>query len=806
MSPHGTLQAADGGPATRRPGRPRRGGPMLGLGLRLAVSGGREALVRLVVLAVAVGLGVGLLLIAVAGTNAVNAQNDRYAWLDTVGGSPPQQPGGRPTGAHHQSPPPASVSRVPAWMVVTTDEFSGQDITRVDLAATGPSSPVPPGIPADPGPGQYYVSPALAALLRATPANELADRYPGTQAGVIGEAGLPSPGILLIVIGHAPAQLSGAPGATKVTAFNTTPPSSCGGGCAGQQGIGASGMDLVLSVIALALLAPVLIFIGTATRLSAARREHRFAAMRLVGATRRQISALSAVESTVAAGAGVLVGFGLFFALRDPMAAIPFTGAPFYPSDLSLTVPDILVVVIGVPALAVVAARLALRRVRISPLGAARRAAPAPPRWWRVIPLVAGIAELGFFVVHGQPAAISGQVEAFTSGFALLIIGLMTAGPWLTMAGARILARRTSSPGGLIAARRLADDPRAAFRAVSGLVLALFITTVAVAIATTENAKTPIDWVGPAASGVLIQDFTEVPSLPNGQPEPQYLAEIGASAAPVGRLRQIDGVQGIVEVYDKPNLTIPASVFGSPMQAGVVPCAQLAQIPAYGRCPAGAVTAAFPATLFQNIYLSGYHVSLTLAQVTWPAANVTAAQLAALPLDTLNVATNGSTPAIEQARTVLDRAYPFLRAPQTLGDDKSGSAETEGYLELFNVVILASLLIAGCALAAGAAGGLADRKRPFSLLRLTGARLAMLRRVITLETAVPLLATAAVSVGVGFAGAAMYASAELHRPLVAPGTAYYALTAAGILAALAVLVGTFPLLAGLTGPEVARNE
>ena len=35
---------------------------MIGLGLRLAISGGREAVIRLLVLAVAVGLGVGLLL------------------------------------------------------------------------------------------------------------------------------------------------------------------------------------------------------------------------------------------------------------------------------------------------------------------------------------------------------------------------------------------------------------------------------------------------------------------------------------------------------------------------------------------------------------------------------------------------------------------------------------------------------------------------------------------------------------------------------------------------------------------------
>src|SRR5689334_24699447 len=103
-------------------------------------------------------------------------------WRGQVGRACPQshKPGARSAGAHHESPPPASASRAPTWLLVTTDEFGRQDITRVDLAATGPSSPVPPGIPADPGPGQYYVSPALAAVLRAAPANELADRYPGT--------------------------------------------------------------------------------------------------------------------------------------------------------------------------------------------------------------------------------------------------------------------------------------------------------------------------------------------------------------------------------------------------------------------------------------------------------------------------------------------------------------------------------------------------------------------------------------------------------------------------------------------------
>ena len=92
-------------------------------------------------------------------------------------------------------------------------------------------------------------------------------------------------------------------------------------------------------MVALALLMPVLIFIGTATRLSAARREQRFAAMRLVSATPRQTSVIAAVESAVAAAAGIVIGFGLFFVLRIPLAAIPFTGQSFFPAELSLSLP-----------------------------------------------------------------------------------------------------------------------------------------------------------------------------------------------------------------------------------------------------------------------------------------------------------------------------------------------------------------------------------------------------------------------------------------------------------------------------------
>ena len=267
--------------------------------------------------------------------------------------------------------------------------------------------------------------------------------------------------------------------------------------------------------MALAILAPVLIFITTATRLSAARREQRFAAMRLAGATRKQVSLLAATESTAAAVLGAALGFGIFFLLRTPVAGIPFVGQPFFPAELTLSLTDILLVALGVPVASAAAARLALRRVHISPLGVARRQTPKPPRPWRVLPLLAGFADLGFFIVHGKPASPSAQVLAFVPGYLLIIAGLVIAGPWLTMAAARIMARRTSRPSTLIAARRLADDPRAAFRAVSGLVLALLITTAAVVAIATQDAKDLTQLGSPAAANVLTNQLADrTPATP----------------------------------------------------------------------------------------------------------------------------------------------------------------------------------------------------------------------------------------------------------------------------------------------------
>lgn len=230
---------------------------MIRLGVRLALAGGREAAVRLGIIAAAVALGAGLLLATVAGVHAVDAQNQRYAWLNT----------GLVSDTVDSS---AATAASPAWWLARIDHFDGRTIYRVDVAGTGPGAPVPPGIRRLPGPGEVYLSPELAELLAAAPAGELADRFPGPPVGTIGRTALPAPDSLIAVVGHRPEQLSRLPGAEPVTSIAAADPSQCDE-C--QVGIGELAVRVMLSVVAAAILFPILMFIGTATRLAATDRK-----------------------------------------------------------------------------------------------------------------------------------------------------------------------------------------------------------------------------------------------------------------------------------------------------------------------------------------------------------------------------------------------------------------------------------------------------------------------------------------------------------------------------------------------------
>ena len=743
---------------------------MIPLGLRLTFGSGREALLRVLVTAAAVALGVGLLLAAMAGINGLHAQSDRGAWLNS---------------AVQPTPPASPASGL--WWEPSTDSFGGQLIDQIDVAAAGPDAPVPPGMSRLPGPDQYFASPKLVSLLRSQPADELRDRYPGRLVGTIGSAGLPSPNSLIIVIGHSVGQLSKQPAAIEIGAIHRGL-ANCYG-CQSEIGSGPV-LEFILVGAAVALVLPILILIATASRLSAARREERFASMRLVGATPRQISTISAVEAVIAALAGVVLGFGLFFAVRPLLYHVPFTGAPMAKGDLSLHTVDILIAVVGVPIAAVVSARLALRRVRISPLGVTRRVRTSPPGIARIVPLLAGIAFLAYFDAAGKPGAIGSQLLELLVGFVLLIVGLVLAGPWLTTAGSRIMAKRASGAATLIAGRHLLDNPKAAFRFVSGLVIALFVASAAIGAL---SSVTQVTGGGSANASLatLADPFCTLST--NDCPTASVVASVPPSV--LNELRATPGVQGVTAVHEPPSQTQEGRSFG------VVACDELAKTPAIGRC-APRATVASVGYFLSKVLGHTAHASTT----TWPSWNRSATQLTSLPVSAVVVATNGSSGAIEKVRTELERAFPLQGTPVTVEALGPSTARLLTMIQaMTDVIIVASLIIAACSLAVNIAAGLTERRRPFSLLRLAGVPRKLLHRVVALESALPLLMVAAVSIAVGLLAAALYLHSQVGLAFSLPGFSYWTTVIGGLAVSMAIIAATFPILDRITGPEVARN-
>jgi hypothetical protein len=398
---------------------------------------------------------------------------------------------------------------------------------------------------------------------------------------------------------------------------------------------------------------------------------------------------------------------------------------------------------------------------------------------------------LAYFDAVGKPGSNGSQILELLVGFVLLIVGLVLAGPWFTTAGSRLMAKRANRPATLISGRRLLDNPKAAFRFISGLVIALFVASAMIG-ALSSIAAASGSGGGNAGKDTLAEQFcsfstsncpasAQVPSIPG-----QVLAE----------LRTTPGVRAVTVVHQNPTQAQLGISFG------VVVCDQLAKTPAIGKCAPGATTASVGYFL-SNLLGHNSHASSTV----WPTADLSVAEAERLPVDAVVVATNGSPGSFERARTVLERVFPFQGTPVAVeANDPSNVRLLAMIQDMTDVIVVASLIIAACSLAVNIVAGLGERKRPFSLLRLTGVPTSLLHRVVALESALPLFLVAAVSIVVGLVSAALYLHSQVGIAFRIPGIAYWATVVGGLAASLAIIASTFPILNRITGPEVARNE
>ena len=233
----------------------------------------------------------------------------------------------------------------------------------------------------------------------------------------------------------------------------------------------------VLAVgLAGALLVPLVTLGSSTARLAARSRDDRLATLRLLGASAARVRRIAVTEVTLMAAAGVGLGTALAATLPFALGALPVYGDPLGTGQLWLpwwawaALPPALVAVAAVSALA------GLRAVALTPLGVRTRQNAPRLSWLRaVVALVVLVAA----VLLVQLASPGWGVVAIVAALAVAILSLMAVlglvGPLAVGVAARVTAARTADPAALVAARGIVDDPRAAWRAVSGLALASFV-------------------------------------------------------------------------------------------------------------------------------------------------------------------------------------------------------------------------------------------------------------------------------------------------------------------------------------------
>ncbi|QYN22966.1 FtsX-like permease family protein [Amycolatopsis sp. DSM 110486] len=751
------------------------------LGLRLAVGGGRmsgQALLRLTMTAVGIGLVVAVLLPAASVSSVVDAREDRAAATAEI----------------TQPNPGVDPLYVVKWSAIRGNQFV--DIHSV--AAEGPHAPVPPGLSAVPKPGELIVSPELARLLAEPDGAGLRARLPAAPSGTITKPGLVDAGEITAWYGTTVADAKSNPDVETVYGF--------GGGEPPRIAVATTTLIAVLPVV-IALLLPLLIFVTTASRMGAAQRDQRLAALRLLGVDARQIRWVAAGESLLGATIGLVLGVALFLAVRPTLSSLDLFGYRVFGEDFVPPWPLAVLVVVLVPALAVGAALFGLRRTIVEPLGVVRQGKPVRRRmWWRWVITGVGVLLVGTAYATEPGQSSDSVLIALTGGSAFLLVGVTVLLPWIVEGIASRL--HGGPPAWQLAVRRLQLDSGTPSRVVSGLVVVvagsilLQVVLNSLLAADAAEAKTDPSWAGAAHVSVLADKATAA--------EAQQRVSGVAGLTQVGTIRRSSAVAGdqwtSVEIGSCAALALraqlPSCVDGSVFSVGDAPM------------PTGSVR--FTESSSDT---GGPQWTVPSGVVRVPASSaarnldgtllVTDSAIAGLPvpveLTTVFVKGPGTTAELGDR---VATAVASLTWHVEVDTDERASAPT-GVLGTIRAVLLTAslfvLAVAALSLLMLAVEQITERRRALAALAASGVPLGVLARSSFAQTALPVVIGVVLAVLTG-TGLTLPILRAADIPLKLDGGLIASMAGAAVAAVLVVTACTIPLLRQITKVESLRAE
>ncbi|MDO4887305.1 MAG: hypothetical protein Q3979_01155 [Actinomycetaceae bacterium] len=241
-----------------------------------------------------------------------------------------------------------------------------------------------------------------------------------------------------------------------------------------------------LALVAGALLVVPIFSLGaSAARLGAKGRAKRLASLRLVGVTPAQTVGISLVETAVQWVIGASIGTILYLVTLPAWGQVSFMSIQIEAANMRLSFLALTGLLVALLFIALLSTAAGLNRVRISPLGVARHEASPALKRWRLFVFIAAIVAFWIYTATASQsqstADYATQLIATAIFIAIIIFAFSVVGPWSLQLLARPAVRTRSVPR-LLAARRIVDDPKAAWRTVSALsllcLIAGFVATV----------------------------------------------------------------------------------------------------------------------------------------------------------------------------------------------------------------------------------------------------------------------------------------------------------------------------------------
>ncbi|MCK2236666.1 MULTISPECIES: FtsX-like permease family protein [unclassified Crossiella] len=772
----------------------------LALGVRLAVGGSRNSWARLTLTAVGIGVGVAVLLLAASFFNIKNDHDDRRY--------------GRVVPSAAQQPVPG-LDPLPAAR--TSTEFRGQSVQGVLVQPQGAKTALPPGVSVLPKAGEYLVSPALAKLLDSAEGELLRPRFDGPRR-LIDSDGLVGPHELFFYAGVA--DLSWAGDARAVYAFGET-----------HKPEPLEPLLLLLVLVgASTMLIPVVVFIATSTRLAAAARDRRLAALRLVGADAAQTRRVAAGETLIGAVLGVLLGGAVFLLGRQLVELVELWGTSIFAADVRPSLWLVALIALGVPALAVVVSMAALRNTLVDPLGSVRQAKPVTRKLaWRLVPLVLGAGLLAVQaggLINTSSGAGSGSTRAvvlIATGVMLLLLSIPLLLPWAIEKLVGLF--HGGRPAWQLAVRRMQLDSGTSARVIGGLAVVLaggiaLQTVLMTAERDFPPAERPTDATrlmvsvrsGAVDPQAVLGQLRRTPgllsatgiasTLARGPGNNDFYSVVLADCAELSRQTDITDCRPGKAWLVAPN---PGSTDPAPPPA---PGQQLMiDVDGSGRGPAWQPNWTVPAKLIPAKARAGSDYSLGTG-ILLPTGGLSPELTKQLYLSAYLRVDPAQPDAAEHVRNVLGPFNWRASVHPQYNDNSYNRERAQSYATVRRGVligVLVALLLAAASLLVIGFEQVRERRRPLAVLSANGVPRRTLAGSVLWQNAVPVLLAAVVSAGAGIGLGALLLR-TVRRPLLLDWTSVGVSAGAAVLAALVVSLLTLPSVLRAMRPEGLRAE